>query len=216
MGFLDAIFHVASISMVEAHREVRKEEKQEKDTFTYCLDVQDSLNNLLERTGSPAFYVANTRQANSEINKMQHWKQSYEEYLSLGGIAEIIENIEDIDVELRFVKILSSNGKASEQNKYRNALDEYGINTSSISYPTMTFSREGIIRSFSCSGINKEDAAHFIDQYNINWEKHAIVSAQNYIRVGLGKTKERLIHSLTLDGFTEKQIKKAVDACWND
>ena len=216
MGFLDAIFHAAAISMAEAHREVRKEEKQEKDTFTSCLDVQDSLNNLLERTGSPAFYVANTRQANSEINKMQHWKQSYEEYLSLGGVAEIIENIEDIDVELRFVKVLSSNGKASEQNKYRNALDEYGINTSSISYPTMTFSREGIIRSFGYSGIDKEDAAHFIDQYNINWEKHAIVSAQDYIRVGLGKTKESLIHSLTLDGFTEEQAKKAVDACWND
>lgn len=104
MGFLDAIFHAAAISMVEAHREVRKEEKREKDTFTYCLDVQDSLNNLLQRTGSPAFYVANTRQANSEINKMKNWMNSYKEYLSLGGIAKAIKDIENIDNELQWLK----------------------------------------------------------------------------------------------------------------
>lgn len=216
MGFLDAILHAAAISAIEARREVRQEEQRARVSMNQCLDVEDALNDLFSRTGSPAFYILSTRNYELEVSKMKDWMQSYKEYLSLGGDASFIKDVEDIDIELRFIKILSSKGKASEQNKYRNVLDESGLTTSTINHPAMTFSRKFQIDFFNRHGLSKEDATWFIDQYNVDWNKHAITDAQEQIRFGYAKTKEDLIRILTRDGFTESQIQKAVDYCWKD
>ena len=216
MGFLDAILHAAAISAIEARREVRQEEQQTRAAFRHCLDIEDSLNDLFRRTGSSAFYALSTRNYELEVSKMKDWMQSYKEYLSLGGDASFIKDVEDIDIELRFIKILSSKGKASEQNKYRNVLDESGLSTSTINHPALTSSRKSQIDLFNYHGLSKEDAAWFIDQYNVDWNKHAITDAQVQIRFGQAKTKEDLIRILTWDGFTESQIQNAVDYCWKD
>lgn len=73
MGFLDAILHAAAISAIEARREVRQEEQRARVSMNQCLDVEDALNDLFSRTGSPAFYILSTRNYELEVSKMKDW-----------------------------------------------------------------------------------------------------------------------------------------------
>ena len=216
MGFFDAILHAAAISAIEARREIRQDEQRKRVSMDHCLDVEDALNDLFCRTGSPAFYILSTRNYELEVSKMRDWMQSYKEYLSLGGDASIIKYAEDIDAELRFMKGLSMLGKVSEQDKYRENLKFIRSNTDLSDPYAESNSREGFIKYLYIAGIDRTGATWLLDQCNVNWDKQAIRYAQNYIKEGLSHTKKELICDLIYAEFTESQAQKAADICWKD
>ena len=216
MGFLDAILHAAAISAIEARREVRQEEQQTRVEFNHCLEVQDSLDDLFRRTGSPACYIANTRNIRPEIFKMKGWMQSYKEYLSLGGDASAIKYVEDIDSELEFIKELSAMGRIAEQGNYRYWRESILALTSPECVCPNTSSKEGFIGILRFSKIDRSGALWLLNKCNIDWDRQAMLRAQELIEIDVVYTKKHLINTLLDDGFTEEQSRKAADACWKD
>lgn len=216
MGFLDAIFHAAAISMVEAQREVRQDKQRERDLYDRCLMAEVSLNDFLKRTGCPSSYLSDSQNCEFEISKMKDLKRKYEEYLSLGGDPRKVGCIEDIDeivIELKQLQRQSDNSNARKPNQLtvtqRNILKYL---SDDVLYDHDTRSPRALAEALKEGGFCPSDINWALEHADIDWSEKAEEAVFSYLKDDEGIFKEQLKRVLKLEEFSDALIQKVVES----
>lgn len=215
MGFLDAIFHAAAISMVEAQREVRQDKQRERELYDRCLMAEVSLNDFLKRTGCPSNYLSDSRNCEFEISKMKDLKRKYEEYLSLGGDPQKVRCIEDIDqivIKLKKSQYQLKNSSVRKQNQLTVAqrdILEY------LSYDSLydhdTRSPNALTNALKEGGFCDNEISWALEHLSIDWSKKAEETAFYYLEDDDGFSRKQLKRMLMLEGFSDSIIQQVIE-----
>ena len=117
-----------------AYSEMKKEEKETQrwnDLFHELGEYETRFQNYLDNIGCKDVYIADVEAVNSgnimpEIRKMENLKKKIEEYISIGGDAIILYDLEHIDNHIDKLKYLRSIGQLDRQYEFRED-DKYAV-----------------------------------------------------------------------------------------
>lgn len=77
---------------------------------------------------------------------------------------------------------------------------------------TLNFSREGLIDQLEYEGFSNSEATAAVDAHNIDWNKQAAGSAENYLDTFPDFTRSEMIDQLEYEGFTYSQAVYGADS----
>ena len=126
MGFFGSLFAHAAVGIA---RDMKKQEKEHQDwnrLFDEMQDAEIEFSNFLRNKGIDAVYVSDVKildggqtAVNAEKRKLEGYKRSINEYISLGGHASNIgydyENMDDL---IRKIKYLKSVNYLAQQDEW--------------------------------------------------------------------------------------------------
>lgn len=123
MGFWDSFL---GHSAANAYSQMKKEEQENKrwnDLFYELSQYEQAFTNYLESIGCPALYISDVEAVNNgniapEKRKMDNYKRKINEFISLGGQAKYINDLDEIDNEIETIKYLKKMGCLHRQEEF--------------------------------------------------------------------------------------------------
>lgn len=126
MGFWSGFFGHA---VANAYNDVKKEEKETQkwnDLFHEKLQLESEFNDFLKSIGIKDFYIADVEHVNNGSilpikREIDYLRNKVDEYLSLGGDARILYDLDDIDKHIDKLKYLRDIGQLDRQYEFIDA-----------------------------------------------------------------------------------------------
>lgn len=123
MGFWDSFL---GHSAANAYSQMKKEEQENKrwnDLFYELSQYEQAFTNYLESIGCPALYISDVEAVNNgniapEKRKMDNYKRKINGFISLGGQAKYINDLDEIDNEIETIKYLKKMGCLHRQEEF--------------------------------------------------------------------------------------------------
>lgn len=124
MGFWSSFFGVGAAHVMRDMEQDNKDTQKWNDLFHELGEYETRFQNYLESIGCPGVYIADVEYVNNgnimpEIRKMDNLRKKVEEYISIGGDARILHDIDNIDEYIDKVKYLRSIGELERQYEFR-------------------------------------------------------------------------------------------------
>lgn len=125
MGFWSSFFGVGAAHVMRDIEQDKKNTQKWNDLFHELGEYETRFQNYLKSIGCPGVYIADVEHVNNgnimpEIRKMDNLRKKVDEYISIGGDARILLDIDNIDEYIDKVKYLRSIGELERQYEFRN------------------------------------------------------------------------------------------------
>lgn len=120
MGFFDSFLGMGAAHVIHEMQQDEKDNKRWNDLFNELSDYETVFTNYLESVGVNVFYTFDVEYVNSgnitpEKRKMDAYRKKVDEYISLGGKGEYINDLDELDECIAKIKLLKRNNCLDRQ-----------------------------------------------------------------------------------------------------